>query len=91
MRPAEAYLCRMGYRRFTDRDGHQWEVRDHSSAEWMLEPVGGNPHSRQRARPPTYQSDPFELSEEELQALLGEGGAGRSRPPTSPFKDEEPG
>ena len=77
----------MGYHRFTDREGRQWEVRDHSSAEWVLEPVGGNPGARVRVRPPTYQSDPFELSEEELQSLIDDSGTPRSRPTKSPFKD----
>lgn len=77
----------MGYRRFTDRDGYQWEVRDRTSAEWTFEPVGSNPHPPLRVRPPTYESDPFELSEEELLTLLGATGAARARSPRSPFKD----
>ena len=77
----------MGYRRFTDHDGHQWEVRDRSNAEWVLEPVGGNPQHPRRVRAPSYQSDPFELSEAELQALLGATGPGRSRQAKSPFED----
>lgn len=77
----------MGYRRFTDRDGRQWEVRDRSSSEWVFEPVGGNPDGPRRVRPPTYQSDPFELSDEELQTLLGDGGTTRWRPAKPPFKD----
>lgn len=77
----------MGYRRFTDHEGHEWEVRDHSSAEWQLVPVGGNPNSPRRIRAPGYQNDPFELSVEELQALLGGGDTGRSTRPKSPFKD----
>jgi hypothetical protein len=77
----------MSYRRFTDRGGHQWEVRDRSSSEWVFEPVGGNPHLPTRVRPPSYEKDPFELSEEELQGLLGDGGPERSRPRESPFKD----
>lgn len=77
----------MGYRRFTDRDGYHWEVRDRTSSEWELEPVGGNPNPRRVVRAPGYQSDPFELSEEELQRLLDEAGPARRRPPKSPFGD----
>ena len=41
-----------------------------------------------RIDPPGYEADPFELSDEELQRLLGKpGGPGRARPSKSPFKD----
>lgn len=77
----------MGYRRFDDRDGEVWEVRDSSGSEWELQPVSGD------VRPisvpsPGYEADPFELSVEELQRLLdtARGVSGRS-PRKSPFKD----
>jgi len=75
----------MGYRRFTDREGTTWEVRDVSNAEWELVPVsaaGGRPV---RVRAPTYENDPFEVSGEELQRLLdaeqpGRGPGARKNP-----------
>jgi len=78
----------MGYRRFTDPEGNEWEVRDVSRSEWEFQPVAGNAGSAKRVAPPGYEVDPFELSEEELQRLLGNtSGPGRSRPSKSPFKE----
>jgi hypothetical protein len=77
----------VGYRRFTDRDGHQWEVHDRTRAEWELVPVGGNPNPERRIDAPGYEADPFELSEEELQRLLGEADGGSTRRKRSPFLD----
>lgn len=78
----------MGYRRFTDPEGHEWEVRDVTRSAWEFHPVGGNPGKYQFITPPGYEADPFELSEEELQRLLGKpGGSGRGRSAKSPFKD----
>jgi hypothetical protein len=78
----------MGYRRFSDPEGHEWEVRDLSRSAWEFHPVAENPGRILRIDPPGYEADPFELSEEELQGLLGRpGGPGRSRHSKSPFKD----
>lgn len=78
----------MGYRRFTDTEGQEWEVRDLSRSAWEFVPVQGNPGKSQRIDPPGYEADPFELSEEELQRLLGKpGGPARARPSRNPFKD----
>ena len=78
----------MGYRKFTDRDGYQWEVRDKTSSEWELIPVGSNPGGVTRIRAPGYEKDPFELSAEELQQLLDDDrGTGRRRPAKNPFGD----
>ena len=77
----------MGYRRFTDRDGNSWEVRDDSEYEWRLEPISGGSESR-KVRAPGYQKDPFELSIEELQHLLDAGGSGPGGgSKKSPFTD----
>ncbi|HEY9514245.1 MAG TPA: hypothetical protein VIQ74_01095 [Gemmatimonadaceae bacterium] len=80
----------MANRKFTDRDGQQWEVRDRSSAEWILEPVLGNPGRPRRIKPPGYEQDPFELSEQELRGMLERSDAG-AWPATpqrkSPFLD----
>jgi hypothetical protein len=77
----------MAYRRFVDRSGDAWEIRDRSRWDWTFEPVGGNAAAARTARAPGYQDDPFELSDSELQKLLdaATGGAGPRTP--SPFLD----
>jgi hypothetical protein len=78
----------VGYRRFTDPEGHEWEVRDVTRSSWEFHPVPGNPGKILSIDAPGYEADPFELSVEELQRLLGKpGGPGHSRPSRSPFKD----
>jgi hypothetical protein len=80
--------CGMGYRRFTDRDGVTWEVRDASRAEWELVPVSTGRGRAVRVRAPSYESDPFEVSTEELQRLLEAAGSGRDGPTRrNPFGD----
>ena len=91
----------MSYRRFTDRAGHRWEIRDRHSGSWEFRPVHGNPAAPRQGAAPGYQTDPFELSEQELQAVLEDatpgdgGGPGSSRPagsgrPGGLFEDYEP-
>lgn len=90
----------MSHRKFADRDGTRWAVRVSSKHEWRFEPVPGNPRAPRRARPPLYAGDdPFELSERELQTILGTGTrvagqAGRAIPlppkKKSPFLDDHP-
>jgi len=77
----------MGYRRFTDRDGNTWEVRERSQSEWELQPVSGNPKPSVRVRAPGYESDPFELSNEEMQRLLDSVPSGSPSARKNPFKD----
>lgn len=77
----------MGYRRFTDRDGNEWEVKDHSDREWLLVPVSGNRQLPLTVPAPGYDNDPFELSNEELQRLVDASQRGRSTPRNSPFLD----
>jgi len=77
----------MGFRRFKDRDGRQWEVRVRSREEWELEPVSENPEPARIARAPGYETDPFELSQEELQGLLESSTPAPQRSTKSPFKD----
>jgi hypothetical protein len=77
----------MGYRRFTDRDGSMWEVRDVSSGEWELIAVSGAGERTVRVRAPSYESDPFELSIEELQRMLDAERGGLGGAKKSPFLD----
>jgi hypothetical protein len=77
----------MGYRRFTDRTGQVWEVRDRTRNTWQLEPVSGNPGRSLTVPAPGYEQDPFELSEEELQRMLDAAPGASSRPKKSPFSD----
>ncbi len=60
-----------------------------SRSEWRFEPLRGNPGTPHRVRPPLYTGDdPFELSEQELQAILGaatpEARTDRGTPGASP-------
>ncbi len=79
----------MGYRRFVDRAGRAWDVRDETRSEWAFVPQPGNPMDRTVVPAPGYDNDPFELSNEELQRLLdaAAGKAGGSRRKKSPFLD----
>lgn len=78
----------MGYRRFVDREGKAWEVRDVSRSEWELVPESGDTSNRFRVPAPTYERDPFELSNEEIQRLVDKRQPGaRRKPPKSPFGD----
>lgn len=77
----------MGERRFAGPDGRRWEVRVLSRSEWRFDPVEGNPGPARTVAPPRYESDPFEMSVEELRRLLA---AAREPPPRrarSPFLD----
>ncbi len=85
----------MSHRKFADRDGTRWAVCVSSKHEWRFEPVPGNPRAPRHARPPLYAGDdPFELSEHELQTILGTGTkvADIPLPPKkkSPFLDDHP-
>ena len=79
----------MGYRRFIDRDGRAWEIRDRSRSEWQFAPTSGNTEEAISLSPPGYERDPFEMSDEELQRLLDTVGMSQPRraPPKSPFQD----
>lgn len=77
----------MGFRTFTDRDGRAWEVRDRSSREWEFVPGKDNPGPARQAAPPGYETDPFELSTEELQHLLDSAPAAGRREKKSPFRE----
>ena len=78
----------MSHRKFSDRDGRRWEVRVTSKADWHFEPIMGNPEPPRRGAPPLYAGDdPFELSEMELQSILGAATPKETGPRTSPFGD----
>ena len=77
----------MADRRFADRDGGRWDVRVRTRSEWLFEPVGDNPGPARAVTPPGYETDPFELSVEELQELLDAAPTPRPRPKSSPFLD----
>ena len=77
----------MAFRKFVDRDGHEWEVRPRTRSDWDLAPFGGNPHPQRNAPSPGYEKDPFELSREELQTLLDSAPIPKPRAKKSPFGD----
>jgi hypothetical protein len=81
----------MSYRKFTDRSGAVWQVKDETLNRWVFDPVPGNPGDPRAVAAPTYTDDPFEMSEGELQRLLDKarpsGGPGKA---AWPFKDDPP-
>lgn len=77
----------MAYRKFRDRDGNAWEIRDRSSSEWTFEPIAGNAQPPVSVARPGYEADPFELSVEECQRLLDAHARGRKKARKSPFLD----
>lgn len=77
----------MGYRKFTDRDGRQWEIQDRYSSQWEFVPQPGNVGKRTSVRPPGYEKDVFELSQEELQRLLDSVEAPPVSRKPNPFGD----
>ncbi len=77
----------MGDRRFADRSGKRWDVVVRSKSEWIFEPVEDNPGPARTAEPPNYETDPFELSIEELQHVLDSARGPQAKPRKSPFLD----
>ena len=77
----------MANRVFADRAGNRWEIRTRSRSEWEFEPVDGNPGPPRLVAPPGYESDPYEMSTEELQRLLDAASARRPPKTKSPFLD----
>ncbi len=77
----------MAFRKFVDRDGHEWEVRPRTRSDWDLSPCGSNPQLARNAPSPGYEKDPFELSTEELQKLLDQAPIPKPRAKKSPFGD----
>ena len=67
----------MSFRRFTDRDKRDWEIRPVSSSVWELSPTGENTGAAPHRAGPGYEKDPWEMSQEELQRLVD----GSAEPP----------
>ena len=86
----------MSYRKFTDRSGAVWQIKDETLNRWVFDPVPGNPSDPCTVAPPGYTSDPFEMSEAELQRLLDSARPSASGPTgvkdtkAWPFKDPPP-
>jgi hypothetical protein len=77
----------MGFRKFSDRDKQEWEIRPRSRTEWEFSPTGGNRAQPRTVPPPGYETDPYELSQEELQRLLDSSTAQSRRSVKNPFGD----
>lgn len=77
----------MGDRHFVDRDKRRWEIRVRGRREWLFEPLDDNPGPTRSAAAPSHETDPFEMSVEELQALLDAAPKPKPRPESSPFLD----
>ena len=77
----------MGYRRFTDRDGITWEVRDQTFTDWLLQPMGQPGTAPVRVRAPVQERDPFEVSTEELQRMLDAERPRGASQQKNPFKN----
>ncbi len=79
----------MGYRRFDDRSGGAWDVKDVSRSEWEFVPASGRAGKPVRVPAPGYEAEPFELSIEELQRMLERavGEQERRGKRKSPFAD----
>ncbi|MDX1393645.1 MAG: hypothetical protein R3195_04620 [Gemmatimonadota bacterium] len=80
----------MSHRRFVDRSGQRWEVRVRGRGDWEFRPERGNPSRPRRAEPPHWATDPFELSEQELCAIMGDAEPQERRGGApSPFRDDD--
>ena len=77
----------MARRTFVDRSGRRWEIIPSSRSEWAFDPIEGNPGPARIATPPGYETDPYELSVEELERLLEAAVPRRQPQGRSPFLD----
>jgi hypothetical protein len=63
----------MSHRRFVDGEGLSWVVKVITKGEWQFDPGSDHTSPPRLGHPPLYAGDdPFELSEEELRALLAD-------------------
>ena len=77
----------MAHRVFSDRHGNRWEIIPTGRSEWEFTPIEGNPGPARSGTPPGYETDPYELSVEELLRLLEAAVPRRARGGKSPFLD----
>jgi hypothetical protein len=77
----------MAHRVFSDRKGNRWEIIPVGRSEWTFEPIEGNPGPARVGSPPGYETDPYELSVEELERLLDSAPPRRAGKGKSPFLD----
>jgi hypothetical protein len=77
----------MSFRRFTDSDKRDWEIRPVSGSVWELSPAGENTGRPRTVPAPGYEKDPWEMSQEELQRLLDASTAPPVRAKKNPFGD----
>ncbi len=77
----------MGFRTFVGQDGLKWEIRPAGKDRWELVPADDNPGPPRSVAPPGYETDPYELSKEELQQLLDQSTVHRARQVKNPFGD----
>ncbi len=80
----------MSFRNFSDRSGARWQVKPRSKGEWNMEPLPGNPAARRIASPPLYATDPFELSEQELQRILEDAREAPYAVTKPPWEEDDP-
>ena len=78
----------MGFRTFRDRAGQQWEIRPVSRDEWEFSPAGDNSLPARTVAPPGYETDPYELSVEELQRLFEHSLPRPGRKVKNPFGEQ---
>jgi hypothetical protein len=77
----------MAHRTFADRNGERWEIIPVGRSEWEFTPIEGNPGPARTGTPPGYETDPYELSVEELEKLLEAAVPRRGGKGKSPFLD----
>lgn len=75
----------MSHRRFVDGEGRSWVVKVVTKGRWQFEAGADHAAAPRVGRSPLYAGDdPFELSEEELRAILGDARPTRADPRASP-------
>jgi hypothetical protein len=77
----------VAHRIFSDRKGDRWEIIPAGRSEWEFTPIQGNPGPARTGTPPGYETDPYELSVEELERLLDAAVPRRKATGRSPFLD----
>lgn len=78
----------MSYRRFSDQSGERWEIRERGGGDWEFRPIHGNPAAVHHGTAPHWQTDPYELSDQELQAVLADAKPVGGRASPGSFRDD---